>query len=223
MSFKVLLLTSKDAFKNALSDYYLGRDNEHHLLNIAQKVVIKDIVSEEDLFKVVVSTIDEITHYIEQRRWSGPFWDEKHPKIERDIQPTFHILFEILLGPVGIHTTRESNEGIGNVDFKFMFTTSNQVPLKVLSELKLAHNQKVKHGLTSQLPAYLMSDRAKFGIFIVMWFKDEKNEFFKKPKYDKSEFISCLENESEIINKNKEFFIKTVVIDASKKRPASKK
>ncbi|MDD5025520.1 MAG: hypothetical protein PHN79_10515 [Methanoregula sp.] len=131
---------------------------------------------------------------------------------------TFHILFEILLGPVGIHTTRESNEGIGNVDFKFMFTTSNQVPLKVLSELKLAHNQKSKHGLTSQLPAYLMSDRAKFGIFIVMWFKDEKNEFFKKPKYDKSEFISCLENESEIINKNKEFFIKpvpTMILDCS--------
>ena len=219
---KVLLLTTKDAFKNAISDYYLGPDNHQHLLNIANRLPPSEISTEEDLFKVIISTINEIAHYIEQRRWYGPFWDEKRPKAERDIQPTFHVLFEILLNPRGIHASRETNEGIGDLDFKFMYTNTTNTPLKVLAELKLAHNQRMKEGLTTQLPAYLKSDRSKFGIFVVMWFKDDNKKFFKKPqKYDKTQLIACLKKESDIINGDGEIMIKPIVIDASKKPSAS--
>ena len=62
-----------------------------------------------------------------------PFWDDsreieengtKHqdtptPKKEPKIQPTLHIFFERSLSPLGVHVLRETDEGVGILDFKF--------------------------------------------------------------------------------------------------------
>ena len=117
----------------------------------------------------------------------------------------------------------ETHEGVGNVDFKFIYTTKERNVISVSGEFKLAHNKKIKHGLTIQLPAYLLATKSKSGIFVVMWFKDETGKHFTKPENrSKSECINFLEKTSKILYENKKFKIKTILIDASKRPSASK-
>lgn len=211
--------TSRYAFRDAISEYYFGCK----FSEIPLKQSIKEIINEEDLSKEIMDAIDSIKHHIENRHWTDPFWDNSNPKIETEIQPTLHVLFDIILDPFGITVVRETDEGVGNLDFRFIYTTKEKNAISVSAEFKLAHNMKIKHGLTIQLPAYLLANKSKSGIFVVMWFKDETGKHFKKPKkYSKSGLINYLENTSKTLYEDKEFKIKTILIDASIRSPASK-
>ena len=194
------------------------------------------IESESDFLEAIFSTIIELKHYIEDRRWTDPFWDDarvveidgtKHkipaiPKKETKIQPTLHIFFSRNLLRSGIQVLRETDEGIGKLDFKFLITIKGNIPLNVCAEFKLAHNEELEHGLTKQLPLYLNASPSKSGIFLVMWFKDEKGEYFSKPiNQSKSQMLKFIEEAVIGINEKEEFKIKSILIDASKKPPAS--
>ena len=123
-------------------------------------------------------------HYIEDRRWIEPFWDDarvieingiKHdipasPKRETKIQPTLHVFFNRNLLPLGVQVLRETDEGVGKLDFKFLVTLKGNIPLNVCAEFKLAHNEELEHGLTKQLPLYLKASPSKLGLFLIMWF-----------------------------------------------------
>jgi len=232
---KVNLLSSKDAYKDAVIEYFLGSASKEHISDLI-KQSYPEIQIENDLLEVVFSIVAKIKHYIEDRRWIEPFWDGERtvkienknikfpesPKNETKIQPTLHALFHMALSPLGVHVSRETDEGIGNLDFKFMFTTKDGIPISLSTEFKLAHNKKIKHGLTKQLPAYLKANESISGIFVVMWFKDEIEKFFKEPKNRiKSQMVEFIENETEIINQEEELNIKSILIDASIKPSAS--
>ena len=170
-----------------------------------------------------MDAIEIIKHHVENRYWINPFWENSNPKNETEIQPTLHVLFDIILSPFGITVVRETNEGVGNLDFRFIYTTKEKKAISVSAEFKLAHNKRIEHGLTIQFPAYLLAINSKSGIFVVMWFKDETGKHFTKPENrSKSECINFLEKTSTTLNENKEFKIKTILIDASIRPPASK-
>ena len=232
---KVNFLSSKDAYKNSVIEYFLGPVSKEHISEITQQT-FPEIHHEIDLQDVVFSIVAKIKHYIEDRRWIEPFWDGKRiikienkniklpdsPRNETKIQSTLHILFHIILSSFGVHVSRETDEGIGHLDFKFMYTTKNGVPLSVSAEFKLAHKKKLKHGLTRQLPAYLRANQSSSGMFVVMWFKDENEKFFKEPKNRiKSQMIEFIENTTEMINQEEGLNIKSILIDASIKLSAS--
>ena len=196
----------------------------------------QNIKSETDLLRVISDVIEELKHYVEDRRWTEPFWDDERetevngtkiqlpasPKRETKIQPTLYVFFNRSLQRLGIHVSRETDEGIGYLDFKFMITTENHIPLLVCAEFKLAHNKKLEHGITKQLPSYLRANSSTSGIFFVMWFKDEEEQFFDKPtEHNKLQMIKFIEARIEKINHVEEINIESFLIDASKKPSAS--
>lgn len=219
---EIFALTSKNAFKKAVFDYYLGNDIKKGIIENSEKIKPDQIFTEEDLFNEIVTAIHEIIHYVENKRLYQPFWNESAPKKEIDIQPTIAAFLGMLLNGKGIHIIKESDEGIGSLDFKFLYTTINQVSVSLCLEFKLAHNKAILHGITKQLPAYLKANRTKYGIFMVMWFKDTEKKFFTEPsEFEKLEFLEILDKKADEIEKIEGYFIKPVLIDASKKPSAS--
>ncbi|NPE30691.1 RNA-directed DNA polymerase [Methanococcoides sp. SA1] len=186
--------------------------------------VNQKIESEDDFFKAITDIFEKLRWYVEDQRWTEAFWNDCNPptpKKETKIQPTLKMFFKQELNPIGIHVERETHEGIGTLDFKFLITIKGS-PLVVCAEFKLAHHKKLEHGLTTQLPLYLKASLSKSGIFLVMWFKDEKEEHFKEPtNKNKSEMLTYLEGKVKEINENEDFKIESILIDASKKPSAS--
>ena len=196
----------------------------------------QDIKSETDLLKAISDAIAELKHFVENKRWIEPFWDDVRdveldgkkiklpaiPKKETKIQPTLYMFFYHMLKPYGIHVLRETDEGIGKLDFKFMITIESHIMLHICAEFKLAHSLKLEHGITVQLPLYLRANRSTFGLFLIMWFKDEEEKFFNKPiNQNKLQMIEFIEEKIKLIKAEKEIDIKSILIDASKKPSAS--
>lgn len=224
---KLNYLLSEDAFKDLVSEYFFGCK----FSEIPRIHKISEIKNEEDLLREVTHAIEIIKHYTENRYVIQPFWDNSRiikknkipaiPKKEPFIQPTIQLLLRILLSDKGIHVERETNEGVGLLDFKCLYTTTEKIAISISVEFKLAHNKDIEHGLTKQLPAYMLANNSRSGIFVVMWFKDENGEYFKEPNRSKSEFINFLEETSKTFCEDKKFEIKIILIDTSKRLSAS--
>jgi len=236
---KVNALTTKDAYKNAVYDYVLPNLNDSEvsqsLYNYQEHYSKKKISIEKELKQAIEEVIDSVLkHHIEYRRWIEPFWDGQRtikqnneeiviprtPKNETRIQPTLHVILDMALMPLGIQVIRESDEGVGSLDFRFLFTTDEGLPLTVGTEFKVAHHKEIKKGITKQLPAYLRSIRSKSGIFVVMWFKDTK--YFKEPKkYEIGGMEQWLGKEALRISTESGIDVTTTILDASIRPSAS--
>jgi RNA-directed DNA polymerase len=126
------------------------------------------------------------------------------------------------MNPLGIHVVRESHEGVGLLDFKCLYTTPSGIPVSISIEFKLAQHKGIKRGLTRQLPSYIRANRSHLGIFVVMWFKDEKGKFFRDPEdRTKDGLFSWLQETAEKVNKEKDVTITPILIDASIRASAS--
>ena len=236
---KINTLSSKVAYKNAIQDYYL-KNIDKSKINLSLEKIKSSfestvIENENDLLCIVNKTIEDfLIHNIEHRRWIEPFWDGERkikidgnevivprtPKSEPKIQPTLHVILDMALRPLGIHVLRESDEGIGLLDFRFLYTNKKNIPLSIGVEFKIAHHQKIQHGLTKQLPAYLKAIRSTHGTFIVMWFKDEK--YFKRPKNRQlKQMTTWLKDEAIALSEESKNSISTMTIDASIRPSAS--
>lgn len=236
---KVNALTAKDAYEKGVYDYVLPNhkdtDINASLYNYQEQISKKEINDEGDLKQAIEAVIDSVLkHHIELRRWIEPFWDgqrtishngeeitmPRSPKNETRIQPTLHVILDMALEPLGIHVIRESDEGIGSLDFRFLFTTKKGASLTVGAEFKVAHHKEIKKGINKQLPAYLRAIRSKSGVFVVMWFKDSK--YFKEPKnYEKENMEQWLSKEAMRISKEMGMEISTAFLDASIRSSAS--
>lgn len=239
---KLTVLASKTAYKDAVEHHFLkGFDKkkiEEIALALTDAVKEKPIENEVDLLKFVTSTIsDVLIHHIENRRWIDAFWDgerkikhngkkiliPRNPKNEMQIQPTLHVVLDIALSPAGIQVIRESDEGIGRLDFRCLYTTKKSDGISVGIEFKLAHHKEIQKGIRSQLPAYLRAIRSNSGIFSVMWFKDQEGKYFNEPKgHLKGDTIAWLKNEAKIVSNENNMQIIASLIDASIKTSASK-
>lgn len=232
-------LMSKDAYRNAIYDFVLPDLDDSGLIDsicaISVEEKTEEIETEVDLKRLVDTVIEKVLrHHIEDRRWIEPFWDDqreveikgqKHmfpkvPKTETSIQPTLHLIFHIALNHHGIHVVRESNEGIGYMDFGFLFTTKSGKPISVGAEFKLAHNKKIGHGIKKQLPSYLKAIESTNGTYIVMWFKDD--ELYTEPKsYNKKHITGWLIEQAKEVSEKNNMNISSALLDASIKPSAS--
>lgn len=235
-------LAAKDAYKNAVYDYLLPSAKESELaLSVSEFQLhgaANPINDEADLKRTVETVIDNVLiHHIHDRRWIEPFWDGERktttfdgkdvylpriPKDETKIQPTLHVIFDMALTPLGIQVIRESDEGIGKLDFRFLFTTKLGHPISIGVEFKLAHHGQIQKGISSQLPAYLKALRSNSGIFVVMWFKDKESRFFKEPRrYDKIQMDTWLSEQAVSVSKVNKINISSRMLDVSVRQSAS--
>lgn len=231
--------TSRDAYRNAVYDYILPNlyesDVGTSIQQFQRKNSARQINSEDDLKLTVEEMIQNVLkHNIEARYWIEPFWDgqkkiihnneeiliPRSPKGETKIQPTLHVILDMALSPLGIHVIRESNEGVGSIDFKFLFTTTSRVPLSIGAEFKVAHHKEIKKGVKKQLPAYLRAINSSSGIFVIMWFKDDI--YFKEPKgYEKNKMEEWVVEEASRTSSELGIHLSAAMIDASIRPSAS--
>ncbi|MEJ1295972.1 MAG: hypothetical protein RPU64_11350 [Candidatus Sedimenticola sp. (ex Thyasira tokunagai)] len=237
---KYNMLTSNEAYKKSIYKYFLPNIDINEITGMSSAFSRNGnakIENEEGLVDVVSKAINDVfKHYVESRRWVEPFWDgerkithednviiiPRKPKNETKIQPTIFVILEIILSKLGVSVTRESDEGIGLLDFKCTFTTNNNMALSVPIEFKVAHHDNLRHGIEQQLPAYLNALKSTHGIFAVMWFKDSKSEYFRKPNCDLDGFSKSLHKKCKEVENKLSIILRPIIIDASIKVSASK-
>ncbi len=239
---KLTALSSKTAYKDAVEEHFLKGFNRQEIektaIELSQAVSAKSIENENDLLELVVFVLsDVLAYHIENRRWIDAFWDgerkikyngeeiliPRQPKNETLIQPTLHVVLDMALSPIGVQVIRESDEGIGTLDLRCLYTTKDGYGISVGIEFKLAHHKDIRKGIRNQLPAYLKAIRSKSGIFLVMWFKDQEEKYFKKPRaHKKNNTIEWLNSEAKTVNDKNNIKVIPYLIDASIKPSASK-
>lgn len=165
------------------------------LINWARRRALAPILqydSQQHFFSTVVEALAGVQDTIEAASMQGAFWDEKRgdrgridgrvPKREVEIQP----IIEGFLRDVGFtksfEVIREPTAAAGRLDFYFLAGLRGGGLVGVCMELKHAHSDAIYDGLETQLPAYMRSKGAEFGIYGVLWFKgsdfDKPNEEF---------------------------------------------
>lgn len=106
-----------------------------------------------------------------------------------------------------IDVSRENNTGVGAIDFKF----SRGRQGKTIVEVKRSGNVNLLHGYVTQLPEYMRSEAAEYGIFVIIK-EDDMDE----------EHIRTVHEASSAIKQKGEYAPEIVVIDARVKSTASK-
>jgi hypothetical protein len=105
------------------------------------------------------------------------------PLSEPEIQPYIIGHLKLFYECAGVQISREVVSANGQIDFLVTFNNTRQEKLMVCVELKLAHNSTLTKGLNMQLPRYMRAERAKHGVFIILWFKGSESGYeFDKPK-----------------------------------------
>jgi hypothetical protein len=130
------------------------------------------IADDRDLSGTVEKFIIEIRRLVEQDDGhvllTSPGEDGgRIPRNETDVQIALKHWLRPMCGALNIDMNREPLTGRGQLDFKFSIGHD----LKCLVEVKLFHSKKLDHGLEIQLPTYLTSEDARFGVYVPVIFE----------------------------------------------------
>ena len=121
--------------------------------------------SSEELLDIAIKICNAFKSLIENNRMYRLLYNEDgSPKNETAAQLLF---FAVALGyckMYDVDLNRESDPGIGEMDFKLSIGNSS----KVIIEMKLSSNSSLYHGFEKQLPAYLRAEETKYGIYLVL-------------------------------------------------------
>ena len=139
--------------------------------------IFENIVDQEIFFEKVSEFVNYYKEFIEFRSGYKLLWNDMKniPRSEEDVQLLFKGILDEHCRANNIDLTREVNQGMGPIDFRFSSGYSN----RVLLEIKLAKNSKFWNGLKKQLPLYMNVDSCDKGIFLVIVYTDKDIERIK--------------------------------------------
>ncbi|MGF6570060.1 hypothetical protein ABH945_002171 [Paraburkholderia sp. GAS333] len=103
----------------------------------------------------------------------------RKPKDETEIQGNLHALLYDQFLAQSIEVIPEARNSRGRLDFSLLANVKGVGIDRIAVEFKHAHSNDLEHGLLSQLPDYMHSIRAKYGIYCVLYFKCD---WFDQPK-----------------------------------------
>lgn len=157
--------------------------------------------SAEEVHRKVIEYLLRLDEKIAANNAANSFWDikydgrkEKSPKRETDIHPTIQLLLDDLEIMHGIQVTPEYRTGAGSLDFLFSARGKKHTQLfHVCLEVKRAHSPDLVSGLMEQLPKYMETKNADYGIYCVLDFGEEY-------VYQKSKFSFLTEDLTETID-----------------------
>ncbi len=165
--------------------------------------------NEEEFRQILVNILNETRNYIENKGGYKLLWnDDGSHKKETDVHVFFGDKVEALCKQRNIDMSREALMGRGPVDFKFSATHSYRACL----ELKLSSHRRIRHGLTSQLIWYMLPNRIKMGIFVVV-------VFYEKDK----EKVYQLLNEKKALEEEHNISLDIIIIDATQDKESASK
>ena len=81
----------------------------------------------------------------------------------------------------GYQLLQETQAGTGSLDLRALAVLERGGFVNVCVEGKNAHSTDLEHGITNQLPAYMRSARADYGVYLVLWYKCQA---FPEPAQD---------------------------------------
>lgn len=132
---------------------------------------IQSVLSQADLRRLLDQVLTSFKRFIEsQRGWSLLWNSDGSEKPEEAVQLLFLGMAQHYLRLFNVELDREVELGRGPVDFKL----SSGTRVRLLIEVKKAHNGKFWNGLQGQLPSYLESDDAPEGWFVAVRYRDNK-------------------------------------------------
>jgi internalin A len=138
--------------------------------------IIKDI----DLQKFIRDLLPNLEHNIMHKDGYMYLWRDqecaKKPKQETKIQSYITNFLDDSCESKGIQVSREVKISGGSIDILFSYTTRENTIAKTCIEIKKSDHADVETAIKTQLPTYLDGLRSKHGIYLVLWFKNEKFE-----------------------------------------------
>jgi hypothetical protein len=123
---------------------------------------------------------------LESGAYNG-FWDQHYdgrrkntptPKRETDIHRQLLLSLYDWAKMRGIEVIPENDTAVGRLDVCLVATVDGQGTVPFCIEVKLAHANDLEHGIEKQLPAYMLNKNAKYGAYLVLWFRCE---WFEQP------------------------------------------
>lgn len=160
--YKTLSGVPYDFSGDKLGEYIRAIVNE---MTFPKNIEISQVGSIEDVRHVTELICKQYKSIIENNRMYKLFYDSKNDKYsETNAQLLFFCMAAAYCDANDIDLTRESDAGHGELDFKL----SHGASIKVLIEMKLSANPQLKKGLSNQLPAYMLAEKGKLGILMII-------------------------------------------------------
>lgn len=186
--------------------------------------------SEEQFRQKVLDCLLSAQDKIEESKSQVSFWNfvkgengkvvNISPKDETHVQSLIHGLIFDQMMMNSIEVVPEYQNKSGALDFCLMAQVEGMGIAKIAIEFKHAHSPKLIHGISSQLPAYMNSVGAIYGVYVVFLFKGEwfelPKEFTNKHDID-IKLNELRSNSSQPEHKN----INVIVFDLAKNKTAS--
>lgn len=161
-----------------------------------------------ELFAIATEICNSFKSVVENNRMYKLLYnDDGTPKDETAAQLLFYTTALGYCKKYNVDINRESDPGIGELDFKFSVGNKS----KVVIEMKLSTNSKLKHGYEKQLPAYLRAEEIDRGIFVIV-----------QTTKTKSPQQIYVEEAFAITKDDPKHEIDVIVVDATSKPSASK-
>ncbi len=217
----LVFFSNPDSFSLAKERYNLSVFHKLEIYDKIKKIIVNRgmIKTGRDLQYIIFEAIELVLkNNIEDHECYKYFLnDNGSPKDESDMQALLYALLRSLLNIAGINIAREVQLKGGELDFLCTYTSLDGRNLSVAIELKKAHHLKLLHGLKNQLPQYMNAQQTKYGIFLVLWFK---NEQYPLPTNFSS--IEELKNKLEKEKPHSKITIENLIIDCTRHKPPSK-
>lgn len=127
----------------------------------------------ESVYKVTCAILEQFKKLVEDNYMCRIFNRKGRTPDETDWQYYLLSIADtyIKVSEADIDVNRESNPGVGALDFKFSRGSQG----KTVVEIKRSSHQDLLHGYVKQLPTYMKAEKADFGIYMIIR-EDEKDD-----------------------------------------------
>ena len=213
---EILLRYSK--FEGVAYDFYADEKDKYlqfrlqemvnsHPLNLIQFI---QQCTPQSVYDVACAILDQFKKLVEDNYMWRIFSRKGRTPDETDWQYYLLTVADtyIKASNVDLDVNRESNPGVGALDFKFSRGSQG----KTVVEVKRSCHQDLLHGYVTQLPTYMKAERAEFGIFLIIR-EDEKYDDAIRKVY---------ERKKQLQEEGGENIPEVIVVDARPKTSASK-
>ena len=143
---------------------------------------------ENNVKDIVYTICERFKELIEYNRMSTLLFSDGKPQNESVVQRIFYCTAILYCETNNIDINRESDPGCGELDFKF----SSGSHKKVIVEIKLSSNKQLLHGLTTQLPIYMETEKAQDGILMIVRMSPKDDKLIERVIEEHNSIPECI-------------------------------
>ncbi len=163
-----------------ISNEYVQNSENYYIENVGQLITsLEDqtefyTLEESDSYKEAIKRANFLKHVIENNDGYRYFYSKEGSPIRKE--DDLQIAYVLVWYGTKYDVNREPNNGRGPADF----TVSNGSQNKVVIEMKLASNKKIRQNLEKQAEIYAIANNTKKIVKIILYFSKEEQEKLQK-------------------------------------------